>query len=328
MNRSHSTPWGWIVFSTLLLLVVSVVGLVLIGSVAGGENSIKPSIGLIELSGEITDQGSSSALSGSTSGARDMIEQLNKARLDKSIKAVVIRINSPGGSASASQEMYQAVQEVRKSGKPVICSMGDLAASGGYYVASGCDTIYANGSTLTGSIGVISQFLNYGALFKKIGLDEATFKSGQFKDAGSPTRPLTPAEKQLFQAMIMNVYKQFVNDVAKGRKGKLTRAEVLKLADGRVYSGEQAKANKLIDKLGGLNDAIRDAASRVGMTGEPKVKKLGSARGLLGSVLGSETDATIAAATSSAGRAVGEGFAESFAQQLRSDASASAPQAR
>lgn len=330
MNRSHSTPWGWIVFSTLLLLIVGFVGLALIGQAVGGGSGsgAGPSIGLIELSGAITDEGTSSALSGSTSGARDVIEQLNKARLDSSIKAVVIRVNSPGGSASASQEIYQSVQEVRKSGKPVICSMGDLAASGGYYVAAGCDTIYANGSTLTGSIGVISQFLNYGTLFKKIGLDEATFKSGQFKDAGSPTRPLTPAEKQLFQAMIMNVYKQFVNDVAKGRKGKLTRAEVLKLADGRVYSGEQAKANKLIDKLGGLNDAIRDAASRVGMTGEPKVKKLGSARGLLGSVLGSETDATIAAATSSAGRAVGEGFAESFAQQLRSDASASAPQAR
>lgn len=328
MNRSHSTPWGWIIFSTLLLVVVSVVGLGLIARAAGGgESKLGPSIGLIELSGEITDEGSS-GLGGSTMGARDIIEQLNKARLDPTVKAVVIRVNSPGGSASASQEMYQAVQEVRKAGKPVICSMGDLAASGGYYVAAGCDTIYANGSTLTGSIGVISQFLNYGNLFKKLGLDQATIKSGKFKDAGNPTRPLTAEEKQLFQAMIMNVYNQFVNDVTKGRKGKLTRAQVLKLADGRVYSGEQAKANKLVDKLGGLNDALRDAASRVGMTGEPNVKAMGNRRGVLGSLLSSESEATISEATRSMGRGAGEAFAQSVAKQLRSDASATAPQAR
>ncbi len=329
MNRSRSTPWGWIIFSTLLLAIVAIVGLNLIGIARGrGDSSLGPGIGLIELSGEISDEGTSSPLSGSTSGAREIIEELNKARRDSSIKAVVIRINSPGGSASASQEMYEAVQELRQSGKPVICSMGDLAASGGYYVASGCDTIYANGSTLTGSIGVISQYLNYAGLFKKLGLEQATIKSGLFKDAGNPARPLTPQEKQLFQAMIMNVYNQFVNDVARGRKGKLTRAEILKLANGRVYTGEQAKANKLIDKLGGLNDAIRDAASRAGLTGEPNVKSLSSRRGVSGSLLGADSDATLSEATSSMGRAAGQAFAESLAKQLRSDTSTTALQAR
>lgn len=330
MNRARPFPWGFALLSLLLLLVIGGAGLGFIGAVTGsGKTAVGPRVALIEVSGAITDEGASGALGGSTQGARDVIESLDAARLDPTVKAVVIRVNSPGGSASASQEMYQAVRRV---GKPVVCSMGDLAASGGYYVAAACDTIYANGSTLTGSIGVISQFLNYQNLFKKLGLDQATIKSGRFKDAGNPARPLTPAERQLFQAMIMNVYEQFVSDVAQGRKGKLTRAQILKLADGRVYTGKQAVENKLIDKLGGLHEAIQEAAKRGGISGEPKIKDFNARRGLLGGLLGTETNAEISSeigsAGNSVGRAAGQAFAETMIRHLKQESSSAAPQAR
>ena len=331
MNRARPFPWGFALLSVLLLLVVGGLGLGFIGAVTGGGKSAVagPRIALIEVSGAISDEGASSALGGSTQGARDVIENLDEARLDPTVKAVVIRVNSPGGSAAASQEMYQAVRRV---GKPVICSMGDLAASGGYYVAAACDKIYANGSTLTGSIGVISQFLNYQNLFKKLGLNEATIKSGRFKDAGNPARALTPAERQLFQAMIMNVYEQFVDDVAKGRKGKLTRAQILKLADGRVYTGRQALNNKLVDSLGGLHEAIQEAAKRGGISGEPDIKNFSASRGLLGGLLGAKTDARISseigAVGTSAGHAAGQAFAETMVRQLKQESTSPAPQAR
>jgi protease-4 len=272
----------------------------------------------VELSGEISDGGGTGF--SRNRGARDFIDDIEDARKDKSIKAIVIRINSPGGSAAASQEMFRAV---RKLGKPVICSMGDLAASGGYYVASACDTIYANGSTLTGSIGVISQFLNYSTLFKKVGLDQATIKSGKFKDAGNPARPLTAEERQLFQAMIMNVYNQFVDDVATGRKGKLTRTQVLKLADGRVYTGLQAKQNKLVDNIGGLQDAIEDAAKRAGISGDPKIKEYGGG-GMLGSILGSKAETGAEKAISGTGTIVGDAAGHAFMAALRNEMNAEA----
>lgn len=331
MNRTRRFPWGFALLSVSLLLLIGGAGLGFISTVTGSGNSAVsgPRIALIEVSGAISDEGASGALGGSTQGARDVIESLDEARLDPTVKAVVIRVNSPGGSASASQEMYQAVKRV---GKPVVCSMGDLAASGGYYVAAACDTIYANGSTLTGSIGVISQFLNYQSLFKKLGLDEATIKSGRFKDAGNPARALTPAERRLFQAMIMNVYEQFVSDVAKGRKGKLTRAQVLKLADGRVYTGKQAFDNKLVDNLGGLHEAVQEAAKRGGIVGEPQIKNFSARRGLLGGLLGAETNAGISGeigiAGTSVGRAAGQAFAETMMRQLKQESASAAPQAR
>jgi len=315
--KKRSTPWGWIALSVAILGLVGMLGLGFISLVSSGGDALGPRIALVELSGEINDQGERSGLS-RTRGARDFIEDIDDARKDKSVKAVVIRINSPGGSAAASQEMYHAV---RRLGKPVVCSMGDVAASGGYYVAAACDTIYANGSTLTGSIGVISQFLNYSALFKKVGLDQATIKSGKFKDAGNPARALTAEEKQLFQAMIMNVYKQFVDDIAAGRKGKITRAEVVRLANGSVYTGLQAKNNKLIDKIGGLQEAIEDAAKRGGISGEPKIKESGGG-GLLGSILSSKAQGGVSGAISDAGSLAGDAAARAFVASLKNQAQA------
>jgi protease-4 len=311
--------------SGLTLLIVGGFGMILIAAAVGGGDSgssLNPRVGLVELSGAIMDEGAGSLIGGRTRGARDVIKALEAARKDDSIKAVVIRINSPGGSAAASQEMFNAVRRL-KADKPVVCSMGDVAASGGYYVAAACDSIYANGSTLTGSIGVISQFVNYSYLFQKGWLGQETVKSGQFKDAGNPSRPLTPAERQLFQAMVMNVYGQFVNDVLEGRKGKLTRAQLLKLADGRVYTGLQAKNNKLIDAIGGLHEAVREAARLGNIQGEPKIKEVGSGGGLFGSLMGADSEAALSSTLGdvgvAAGRAAGESFATALARQMKAD---------
>jgi len=292
-------------------------GLLLILAVAGASSI--PAVGVVELSGAITDEGARGLLGGgSAGGARKFIEDIDAARTDSSIKAVVIRVNSPGGSAAASQEMFQAVRRLRAE-KPVICSMGDVAASGGYYVAAACDKIYANGSTLTGSIGVISQFVNYGDLFKKLGLGEATIKSGKFKDAGNPTRDLTSEERQLFQKMIGDVYSQFIGDVLVGRKnptnGKLTKTKLLALADGRVYTGRQAKANLLVDENGGLYDAIAYAAKQANIEGKPTVRNFSSSGGL-GSIFGASTNAALGEVAEN----VGQAFARGVTTQIKSEA--------
>lgn len=337
--QPRKTPWLWIIPSGVALFSIFALGMGFVALVVrGGDAYDGPRVGIVELSGAITDQGEGSALS-RTPGARDVIEDLDKAGKDATIKAVVLRINSPGGSPAASQEMYRAVKKLAQK-KPVLCSMGDVAASGGYYVASACDTIYANGSTITGSIGVISQYLNYGVLAKKLGVETQTMKSGEFKDAGNPARPITPAEQQLFQALIRDIYNQFVDDVTLGRKNwkgkhgeKLTRAAVLKLADGRVYTGQQAAANGLIDKLGGLEEAINDAASRGGITDEPHVKNF-SGGGGIGSLLSAESSVQggLAHAASdvatSAGDAAGRAFVERVKQETRVDTASTAPQMR
>jgi protease IV len=334
MKRGRSVPWVWVGLATLILLVVGGIGLTFIGVVLAGSGAgVGAQVGLVELSGPIADEGEGGALGASTRGARNVIEELEKARHDDTIKAVVLRINSPGGSAAASQEIYQAVRRLKEA-KPVICSMGDVAASGGYYVAAACDEIYANGSTITGSIGVITQLVNIHELIKKYGVSAPTIASGKFKAAGSPFQPLAPAEREIFRTMVMNVYQQFVSDVATGRQGKLTRAQVLKLADGRVYTGQQAKANRLIDQLGGLHEAVQAAARRGGIKDKaPKVKRLSPRGGLFGALLGADADAAIqreiGQAGAMAGRSAGQAFTEAVTRQWKSEAVAPAgPQAR
>jgi len=184
------------------------------------------------------------------------------------VKAVVLRIDSPGGGVAPSQEIYDAVTKLRAT-KPVVASLGGVAASGGYYIASACDAILANPGTLTGSIGVIMQLGNVQELLQKIGVQAEILKAGAYKDMGSPVRPLTDEERALFQQMIDSAHTRFINAVAGGRK--MDEAKVRTIADGRVYSGEQARAIGLVDELGGLQDAIAMAAKRGGITGEPNV---------------------------------------------------------
>jgi protease-4 len=288
-----------------LCAVLGFLGLLVVASAVSGVDGER--VALIEINGAISDGGAVSLLGGS-GGAREFIRQVAKAREDKTIKAVVIRINSPGGSSAASQEMYQAVRRLRAQ-KPVIASMADVAASGGYYVAAACDKIYANPSTLTGSIGVITEMMNYQNLFKKVGVDTTVIKSGKFKDAGNPARPLTAEEKQLFQAMVNDVYQQFVSDVVDGRKaatkGKLTRAKLLKIADGRVFTGRRAKEALLVDETGGLYEAINEAGQLGKIQGTPKVKTYGG--GALGSLFGAESSSPVQQIAGSAGQAFARG---------------------
>jgi protease-4 len=251
-------------------------------SLPGGEK-----IGLIYVEGPIMGGRGAASLFGISGGADVIVRQLDRARRDRSIKAVVLRINSPGGSAAASQEIFQEVMKLRKARKPVVASMGDVAASGGYYVAAAADKIMANGSTMTGSIGVIMEFMNLQGLYEKLGLGAVTIKSGRFKDIGSATRPLTQDERQLLQAMIDDVYDQFVTDVVAGRK-ILSREEVRRLADGRIFTGRQAQKLKLVDELGNLQDAFALAGKMAGIAGRPAVEEVGR-RGVLDIFLGEDS---------------------------------------
>jgi protease-4 len=210
-------------------------------------------IAVMRLSGMIMEDDDSVSLFAKPSPAA-LRKKIHKAAADDSIKGILLRINSPGGTVGLSQEIYDAVKEFRSKGKPIYVSMGDITASGGYYVASGADKIYANPGTLTGSIGVIMHLLDLEGIEKKLGIAPMVVKSGEFKDIGSSDRPMTAAEKALLQSIIMDSYDQFVSAIASGRKMK--KDTVLKLADGRIFSGRQALKAGLIDELGGYEQAL------------------------------------------------------------------------
>jgi len=198
------------------------------------------------------------------------IEDLKRFSENPSVKAIVIRIDSPGGGVVPSQEIYDAVKRVRsKNNKAVIASMGSVAASGGYYIAAATDRIVANPGTLTGSIGVIMETANVEGLLQKIGVEGVVIKSGKFKDVGSPLRKMSADERGLLQAVMDDVHKQFIEAVAEGRSLEIRAAQAL--ADGRIFTGRQAKEAKLVDELGDLEDAIQLAAEVVGIEGEPKI---------------------------------------------------------
>jgi len=196
----------------------------------------------------------------------DLLEQ---ADADPSIKAVVVRVNSPGGSVVASDEIYHALLEFEK---PVVVSMGEVAASGGYYIACGSDYIVAHPDTLTGSIGVISQFLNVEELLDEIGVDVVVITSGPHKDIGSPFREMTEEEQALWEGIIDEIYEGFVELVAQARG--LPLEEVRALADGSIYTGRQALELGLVDEVGTLDDAVAKAAELGGIEGEPRVVEL------------------------------------------------------
>lgn len=224
--------------------------------------------------------------------AEDLAEQLHKVSDDPDIKAIVLRINSPGGSVGSVQEIYSELLRCRKNGKKIVASMGDVAASGGYYLAAAADHIVAEPGTITGSIGVIFEFPTLEGLMQKIGVKLEVIKSGQHKDIGSPARALTPEERQLLQAGIDDAYQQFLDAVVQGRKS--TADKIRPLADGRIFTGRQALAAGLIDSLGGRQEAIATAARLAGLPENPRVisssskgvqallKKLGSQWGLTG----------------------------------------------
>ena len=240
----------WIVFGGVLVILVNVLWPDL-------DLSDEDRIALIRIEGVILD-------------SKETVRELKEFGESSTVKAIVLRIDSPGGGVVPSQEIHDAVKRVRnKNNKTVVASMGTVAASGGYYIASATDRIMANPGTLTGSIGVIMELTNLQGLFKKIGVENVVVKSGRYKDIGSPFRKMTPEDRRILQAVMDDVHGQFIEAVAEGRS--LDISEVRPLADGRIFTGRQAKDVKLVDELGNLDDAIRLAADMVGIEGEPKV---------------------------------------------------------
>ena len=210
-------------------------------------------ISVIKLDGVISDSAGSSFFRDLTSSS-SVLDLIIKATKDQNVKAIVIRINSPGGTVAASQELYKAVINARKK-KPIVITMGDIAASGGYYISSAADAIFANPGTLTGSIGVITSYLNFYDLLNKIGIKGVVIKSGSYKDIGNPTRPMTPEEKKILQSLLDDTYDQFLSDVSKGRN--IQKSTIAKIAQGLIYTGKQAKKAGLVDYLGDYNQAVK-----------------------------------------------------------------------
>jgi protease-4 len=211
-------------------------------------------------------------LKGTISSSEEIVAQLRRFADDSSIPAVVLRIDSPGGGVAASQEIYNEIQRVREKGKKVVVSMGSVAASGGLYVAVAADTIVANPGTLTGSIGVIFEFPTVERLLEKVGVRYEVVKSGEYKDIGSIARTMTTKESEALQFVIDDTYDQFVEAVATGRG--LEKDSVKIFADGRIFTGRQAKEMKLVDELGDLQDALDIAARMVGLESPPKTIKI------------------------------------------------------
>ena len=246
---------GVIIFFTVLLLFFAGIYALTVFTEGGGPVS-GDRIAVVRIEGVILD-------------ATDTLDELKKYKDNPSVKAILIRINSPGGAVVPSQEIYEEIQKIRKeNGKKIIISMGTLAASGGYYIASASDRIIANPGTLTGSIGVIMELMNVEGLFKKVGVESMVIKSGLRKDVGSPFRSMTPEEKEYLQKVMDDVHFQFIDAVAKGRG--MTVDAVRLLADGRVFTGRQALENNLVDELGDFEDALHAAGKMVGIKGEPK----------------------------------------------------------
>lgn len=202
--------------------------------------------------------------------AQETVGELRKFSENPYVKAIVLRIDSPGGGVVPSQEIHDAVKRVRtKSNKAVIASLGSVAASGGYYIAAATDRIVANPGTLTGSIGVIMETANVEGLLQKIGVEGVVIKSGKYKDVGSPLRKMNEEERALLQNVMDDVHTQFIEAVAEGRAIEFKDAQAL--ADGRIFTGRQAKDVQLVDEIGDLEDAIQLAADVVGIEGEPRV---------------------------------------------------------
>ena len=257
------------VFLILGIIVALFVVMLVLRSMDGG-TPIGQKVAVIDITGVITK-------------SDETIKLIHAYRDDSSIKAIVVRINSPGGSVAPVQEIYS---ELQKIDKPIVASMGGTAASGGYYIACAADTIMANPGTLTGSIGVIMQFTRLKGLYDKIGLEHQVIKSGEFKDTGSPFRELTEAEQAVLQSTVDDVYNQFVDTIFEARKSLLSRSEILELADGRIFSGQQALNSKLLDQLGNLPEAIEAAGKLANIDGKPKVVRKEKKESLLEQLTG------------------------------------------
>ena len=267
-RRRHSA-WFWVSilggsFAAIALLLTFMVWSIVKSVNGDSEASIDglgggSKIGVIDIDGIILD-------------ADKIDTQIRKFGDDSSIKAIILHINSPGGGAAASQEIYNEVVRVRQEKhKKIVASVESVGASGAYYIASGCDKIYANDASVVGSIGVIMEWTNYGDLLKWAKMKSVIIHAGTLKDAGDPTRDMTPEEQAYFQSVVDNMYGQFIHDVAAGRH--TTDDKIRPLATGQVWTGQQSLPLGLIDKIGGFRVALMDTASSVGISGEPTIER-------------------------------------------------------
>ncbi len=240
-------------------------------------------IAVVRVVGPISREGRGVALLGTGASSRAIVALLERARRDPAIRAVIVELDTPGGSVVASDELYQALVALRRTGRPVVALLTEVAASGGYYVAAAADHIVAAPTTVTGSIGVIVALANTEALSRKIGVRTIVFKSGAFKDLGNPNRPMTPAEAAIVQRLVDEAYARFVDAVARGRR--MDPARVRRLADGRIYTGLQAQRLGLVDSLGHLPAAVTVAMRRAGLA-QATVVEYGAGGGVLQALLG------------------------------------------
>ena len=266
-------------FVILIFLGAIFIFFVLFVGFIGFFSTLRGKVALLEVEGIIVD-------------AQDLVQELHYYANNPSVRAIVVRLNTPGGSTVASQELWEEIKKVRTSGRPVVASMGNVAASGGYYIACATDEIYANPASLTGSIGVIINYANWEGLAKKLGLRFEVVKKGEYKDIGSPNRPMTEAERELLTNVLNDVYMQFIDDIYSARRHQMRKAyfahhpgaedsettDVVKqflysIADGRVFSGRQAYEYGLVDNLGNLDDAIRRAGVLGKIVGKPPIFK-------------------------------------------------------
>jgi len=240
--------WFSIVLFVVIVFLISLV-------VGRATNQLGERIGVIEIEGVI-------------SGSKDVAEDIIRFKEDPSIKGVILRINSPGGGVGPTQEIFREVTKLKKT-KKVYVSMGTSCASGGYYIAAAADRLYANPSTITGSIGVIMQLMIVEDVLKKIGVRSNTIKAGEFKDAGSPFRQMTRAERTYMEGVTRSIYEQFLKDIASGRRMDIQT--VRKLAEGRIYTGNQAKDAGLIDDIGNFYDTVDALKTTLSLKGKPRL---------------------------------------------------------
>ena len=246
---------GILVLGALFLMALFVLAVASSGR-RGDIHVAKRSVAVIEITGTILNP-------------KPTVEKLERYMRNNRIPAIVLRLNTPGGGIEPTQEIYATVLKARGKGKKVVGSMGAVAASGGYYIAAACDTVVASPGTLTGSIGVIADFAEFSGLLKKIGVDVTVIKSGKFKDIGSFSRQMTEEEKNLIAGVVMDTYEQFIEAVSKGRR--MDMETVRKYADGRVFTGRQAKELGFVDVLGTYQDAIDLAGRMAGIGSNPPV---------------------------------------------------------
>jgi protease-4 len=260
-DNGRSRIWLWVLIGggAFFLFVLAVFTLVYIAVRSGGQragiHAFGDKIGVVDLEGVILDP-------------KEVVDQLRKFADDDSIKAIIIHVNSPGGGVAASEEIYREVKRVRdEKHRYIVASIETVGASGAYYVSSATNKIYADSGSVVGSIGVIAEWVNYGDLMRWAKLKPEVLKVGQFKDTGDPTRELTPAERQYLQGLIDNMYSQFVQAVADGRHAKVS--DIKPIADGRVWTGEQALDLHLIDQIGDFRSVVQETAKSVKISGEP-----------------------------------------------------------